>query len=735
MQNHSISITGGSANTKYTVSGSVLDQQGIFVNTGFKRYQGRVSLDQTINPKLKIGINANYSDTKEYGTVASANGGSSTASLMYSVWGYRPIKTDENLPFEESLTDPSINPLSDYRVNPLLQVKNQLREGLNATLNANAYAEYALTKELKLRITGNMSRAFGQNNAFNNSKTRTGNPAFPQSLGVNGSEMFSQNINLSNENTLTYSRTFGTFHAVSLLAGYSQQVGKSAGFGAIGTQLPNERLGLSGLDEGLPQSIQSVNSKWALQSLYSRLHYAYKSKYLLDFTVRADGSSKFSKNKRWGYFPSAAAAYKISEEDFMKDIKFISDAKVRVGFGVTGNNRVSDFAYLSSMNFAIYNGYSFNNAVPSKGAIILTLANPDLKWELTKTVNLGVDLSVLNNKLSFTGDYYYKRTDDLLLNAQLPYGTGYPQAFKNIGSVSNSGIELTFNSFNITTPSFKWNSNFNITFNKNKVLALSENQEALTSTTASVYNSNPVYIAKIGKPIAQFYGVIYDGVYQYEDFDILANKAYSLKPNVPGNGNTRANIRPGDAKYRDLNNDGVINLNDYTVIGNPNPDFIGGLNNNFEYKGFDLNVFFQFSYGNQALNANRVAFENATSQFGNTNQYASYADRWTPDNPTSNIPRFNGYGQNLYTTRIIEDASYLRLKTASLGYNISEKLLRATKLKSVRIYVSAQNLYTWTKYSGVDPEVSTRHSTLTPAFDFSPYPRARTVVFGLNASL
>ncbi|PWJ56910.1 TonB-linked SusC/RagA family outer membrane protein [Dyadobacter jejuensis] len=734
MHNHSISVSGGSNTTKYSFSGSVLDQDGIFVNTGFRRYQGRFKLDQTINPKFKVGINVNYSDTKEYGTIATANGGSTSASLMYSIWSYRPFNTDQTLPFEESLTDPAINPLTDYRTNPLIQVQNEQREKFNTSINASAYAEYAITKDLKLRITGNINRGFYQDATFNNSLTRTGNPAYPQSLGVNGSEYFTKSNNFSNENTLTYRKKIGKFHNFSILGGYSQQATNSARFGAVGTQLPNEALGLSGIDEGTPQTIQSYSSQWALQSLFTRLHYDFKSKYLLDFTIRGDGSSKFAKGNRWGYFPSAAVAYKLVEEEFMKDLNFVTDAKVRLGYGVAGNNRVSDFAYLSSLNFASHNGYSFDNAVPDKGAVITALANPDLQWELTNTINAGIDLAFFNNRLTFTGDYYYKRTNDLLLNAQLPYATGYTQAFKNIGAVSNSGIELSFNSFNITRPDFKWNSSFNITFNKNKVLALTEGQEALTSTTWAIYNSNPVYIAKIGQPIAMMYGVIFDGVYQYEDFDRLASGAYALKPNIAGNGANRASIQPGDAKYRDLDNDGIINLNDYTTIGNPNPDFIGGLNNNFEYKGFDLNVFFQFSYGNDALNANRVAFENATSASSNTNQYATYLDRWSPENTSSNIPRYNGYGQNLYTSRLVEDASFLRLKTVSLGYNIASRILQPIKMKSARIYVSAQNLYTWTKYSGIDPEVSTRHSALTPGFDFSPYPRARTIVFGLNAS-
>jgi TonB-linked SusC/RagA family outer membrane protein len=736
VQSNNLSITGGNQNTRYAISGSILNQTGIFLNTGFTRKQGKISIDQTVNNKLKVGVNVNYAVSRDYGTVATSNGGNVSSALMYSVWGYRPVAPDSTVDLESLDQDPSINPTTDQRINPITQLQNELRESINSNLYTNAYINYNITPNLVLRIVGNMSRALTQSNNFNNSRTRSGNPQYPSSLGVNGSEAYALGNNYSNENTLTYSQKFAKYHNTSLLAGYSQQVNNSSSFGATGVQLPNESLGLSGLDEGLPQSIQSGISKWALQSVFGRLHYDYNSKYLIDATLRADGSSKFSNAHRWGYFPSVGLAYKITNEPFMEKIPIISQAKIRIGYGASGNNRVSDFAYLSSLNFATYNGYSFNNGLPSTGAITSALANPDLKWEITNTVNLGLDLAILKDRISFTGDYYYKRTNDLLLNAQLPYNSGYAQAFKNIGSVSNTGLELTLNTVNVRTTNFAWNCNFNISFNKSKVLSLTQNQESLTSTVgvSTTYNALPAYIAKLGKPVALFYGVIYDGTYKNSDFDVLSNGAYAIKPNITGNGSTRANIRPGDAKYRDLNGDGIINLNDYTVIGDPNPDFIGGFNNDFRYKGFDLSVFFQFSEGNDILNANRNMFENGTPTILNLNQYASYKNRWTPNNPTSDIPRYNGYGQNLYTQRVVEDGSFLRLKTVSLGYNIPKQLLQKLGVKFVRVYASGQNLYTWTNYSGIDPEVSTRQSTLTPGLDFSPYPRQRTFVFGINVS-
>jgi hypothetical protein len=307
---------------------------------------------------------------------------------------------------------------------------------------------------------------------------------------------------------------------------------------------------------------------------------------------------------------------------------------------------------------------------------------------------------------------------------------------KNIGSVANHGLELTLSTVNVQSRYFTWTSDFNISFNRNEVLALTNNQVAMTSTTAAVFNQNPSYIAKIGRPIALFYGPIFDGVYQYEDFYQRTDGKYILKPDIPTNGyNNRDNIFPGDVKLRDLNGDGISNLQDFTIIGDPNPDFVGGFNNTFEYKGFDLSVFFQFSYGNDVLNANRAVFETYVGSGAyKSNMYATFADRWTPENPDSNIPRVHGGENGAYSSRFIEDASYLRLKTVSLGYNIQPYFLAKANIRSLRIFFSAQNLYTWTSYSGVDPEVSTRNTNLTPGFDYSPYPRQRTFTAGINLS-
>ncbi|WP_198033477.1 SusC/RagA family TonB-linked outer membrane protein [Flavobacterium commune] len=523
---------------------------------------------------------------------------------------------------------------------------------------------------------------------------------------------------------------------MNVLGGFTIQKRDSWSYGRSATQLPNEDLGLAGLDQGVAQRVDSLASVWTMSSFLGRINYNYDSKYLLTASFRADGSSKFPSKNHWGYFPSAAASWRFDKEKFLKNNKTLSEGKLRVSYGVTGNNRVGDFDYLSTYFNPIGNSYVFNNEyVP--GVVATNLGNSDLKWESTEQVDAGIDLGFFNQRITLTADIYRKITKDLLLNTQLPPSSGFGSAIKNIGSVENKGLELTLTTKNINTKDFTWTTSANIAFNKNKLIALGEDQESLESTVNwdNQWNTTSAYIAKIGQPLGLMYGYESLGTYKYEDFNLdTTTGIYTLKPDVTTNGNTRANIKPGDIKYKDQNGDLVVNSNDYTVIGKGLPVHTGGFSNNFTYKGFDLNIFFQWSYGNDILNANRVLFEGNTKNQGYLNQFASYENRWTPENSDSDIFRTRGYFGGGYSSNFVEDGSYLRLKTVSLGYNFDASFLKKLRLKSLRFYVSGQNLITWTDYSGPDPEVNTYSSALTPGFDFSSYPRARTIVFGTNIS-
>ncbi|MCD2425411.1 TonB-dependent receptor [Niabella pedocola] len=726
MTNYNVSLNGGSKQTKYAVSGSLLDQGGVLINSGYKRYQGRVILDQTVGRKLRVGINTNYSYLMQSGVSPSQTPSSSTSTIFASVWGMRPVSPNVDGSLEDLFSDPSIDPTNDYRVNPVINLNNLVRKNNTKNLSANAYAEYTLLPGLKLRVSGGLNDNLLRQEQFNNSKTQYGHSGTLD--GVNGSLTFAQTNSWVNENILTWSKVKGD-HSINAVGGFTAQGGKTSIYGMRATNLPNESLGISGLDEGTFQPITARSSLWSMASFLGRVNYSYRSRYLLTASFRSDGSSKFSEENHWSYFPSGAFSWRFSEEKFLKDNEVLSDGKIRVGYGVTGNNRVGDFSYLTTFGLPIGSGYVFNNSFVS-GIVPTALGNSDLRWETTGQTDLGLDLGLFKQRVLLTVDVYRKKTTDLLLDASLPNSSGFNSAYKNIGSVQNEGLEITLETVNMRKKDFSWTSNFNISFNRNKVLGLSENQESLQKAIAwdNGWSSTSAYIARLGGPLGQMYGYIWDGVYNYDDFDRTASGGYVLKDNITTNGNTRDKIQPGDIKYRDINGDLKVDASDYTVIGRGLPIHYGGFSNNITYKNFDLNVFFQWSYGNDVINANKLMFEgrNALS----FNQFASYADRWSDDNTDSKLYRTKGYFGGGYSSYLVEDASYLRLKTVALGYNFNKTVLNRIRIKGLRVYAAAQNLITWTRYTGMDPEVSAYNSALTPGFDFSTYPRSRTITFG-----
>ncbi|WP_352432892.1 TonB-dependent receptor [Mucilaginibacter sp. PAMB04168] len=729
MQNHYISMTGGTDKTRYSVSLSTVSQDGIIINSGTKRTQGRISLDQDVNNKLKVGINATYAYNSVNGTPVSATNSSSNLYLLQNVWSYRPVATSASDDLLNSLRDPSVDPTTDARVNPVLSAQNELRRSFGTSFNSNAYVEYAILKELKLRVSGGINRSVREDDAFNGALSRVGSTG---NYRVSGGETFFNSNTWQTANTLTYLKRFNKKHLVNAVLGFSAESGDSKVFGGYAVLLPNENLGLSGLDEGTPNTITSISSNYTRNAIFARLNYTYNDRYIFTFTGRQEGSSRFSTGKRVGYFPSGAFAWKFSEEGFAKRMNFLSTGKFRASYGATANDGVGNFAIYPSLAITNTSGYMFGG-VDTKGIIASSLGNADLKWETTRQLDMGIDLGFFKDRLLLTVDAYRKTTDDLLLNRDLSPSTGYSNAFQNIGKVQNQGLEITLSGTAVRTKNFSWSSNFNIAFNSNKVLALAGGQNFMTSNQnwSADWASIPAYVAIVGQPISAFYGLIYDGTYKYEDF-IQTGNTYLLKSNITANGEVRANVQPGDAKYRDLNGDLIINDLDKVAIGRAYPIHQGGFSNNFSYKAFDLSVFMQWSYGNDIINANRLILE--TGSVFNTNQFATFADRWSPQNPTSDIPAAKGQTYQSYSTRIIEDGSFLRLKTVSFGYTLPASVASKLKMKTLRAYVTAQNLYTWTKYTGYDPEVSVRNSALTPGFDYSAYPRARTIVIGLNTS-
>ncbi|MBC9931809.1 TonB-dependent receptor [Chitinophaga qingshengii] len=746
-QNHDIAVRGGNDKTRYSVSGNFNNQKGIIINGGFKRYQGRFSLDQVVSSKLKVGINANYAYNESYGIPVSATNFYASATTLYSVWGFRPTNSIAGRDSAANLIDDFYDPGNeiannqDYRVNPLQNIQNQYTMNKVNNLIANAYAEYAITKELTMRVAGGINTVNTEMNVFNNSQTQSGSKW--NSNGVNGSVDFRPTSLWRAEGGLTYRKRWNDVHNLTVLGVVEAQGYKNAQRRFSANQVPNEDLGMDALDLAAPAntSLVSLSSRWTMASGALRVNYDYKSQYLFAASLRADGSSKFAVSNKWGYFPAVSGAWRFSSEEFMKNIRFISDAKIRVGYGASGNNRVDDFAYLPQLqltNMAYW--YSAGNAPLNIGAVMISSGNPNLRWETNEQTNIGLDLAFLKNRLSLTLDVYQRTTKDLLLQAALPYSHGIESAtgFKNVGKLQNKGLEITLAGTVVDKKDFTWNSNFNISFNQNKILSLAEGQQSILYGSGTFFNTTYSglfpYISVIGRPLGEMYGLVFDGVYQYSDFDLMPNGTYLLKPDVPTNGSARNAIQPGDIKYKDLNGDMQVNNQDYTIIGSGLPKHTGGFSNDFRYRNFDLNILLQWSYGNDIINANRYVFEGGIVNNPNLNQFATYANRWTPTNPSNTLFRAGGMGNAAYSSRVVEDGSYLKLRTVSLGYNVPNTWLKRAKISKLRIYASAQNIYTWTKYSGMDPEVSGRQSNLSPGFDYAVYPHSLSYVTGLNVT-
>jgi TonB-linked SusC/RagA family outer membrane protein len=739
IQIHNLSVRGGSPGTKYSVSAALYNQDGVVINSDYNRYTGRIALDQDISKKIKAGVNLSLGQTTSTGYPIAQGGSSMLGYVMYTAWAYRPVTGGDADLAEDFTDDDPQNTGSFLRINPVINANEEMYKNSYADLSLNSYLSYEILQGLTLKITGALTNRKSQNQYFFNSRTSRGTSlGSSNTRGVYGGVQNNQNMSWLNENTLNYQKKLSK-HEIEVLAGFTMQKSNSEKFSFEAQKVPNEELGIAALGSGTPYTNLSGKSLNTLASFFGRLNYNFDSKYLLTLTMRADGSSKFPTTNKWGYFPSGAVAWRMKEEDFLKNIKAISDAKLRVSYGVTGNNRVGDFSYFPGLILSDTYGYSFGDAIATKGLIYGSMGNSQLKWESTRQLDLGLEVGLFKDRISLSADVYRKTTSNLLLNASLPRTTGFTTVLENIGMVRNQGLELTLNTINIRKSKFSWESNFNIAFNSNKIMELVSGEENLrTSVNWDNFYQAPLYIARVGQPAALFYGYVWDGNYQYSDFDEVAPGRYVLKGNVATSESTRpavSTVQPGDIKYKDINGDGVITTADQSIIGNPQPIHTGGFSNSFSYGKFSLNVLLQWSYGNDIYNANRMVFEGNSLGRPGVNQYVNYTNRWTPQNQNNELYRTGGNGPlGYYSSRVIEDGSFLRLKTVALAYSLPSALAKKLYMTNLSFNLSAQNLLVWTKYQGMDPEVSIRQTALTPGFDFSAYPRARTIVFGINAN-
>lgn len=738
MTNHHVALSGGTKSTKYSSSISYYNQQGIIVNSSYESLKARATLDQQISKKVKAGVTFNFSNNTSKGSAPSQGGGGATQYFLYQVLAYQPVFYTDPDKMEDELMQKDPN----YPYNPVKTIENMYSKTLSRQLSMNAYLNWDVAKNLVFRATFAYNWRTDRSEAYNNADTYWGDPRF-SAKHSNGNFSYREWTGWSNEYTLTYRKKVRGHNVTAMLGGSLNSKNTSV-LGASSSMVPWDGLGFWGIGNGTPDKLNATNFDDRVASYFGRINYDWKSRYLLTATVRADGTSRFPYHK-WGYFPSGSFGWRISEEKFMQGTRqWLSNLKFRAGWGATGNcntyrNYPSQLLYLGDQD------YAFNNGLGNPAIYIAQMANKNMKWETTYQTNFGLDFGVFNNRITGEIDIYHKETQDLLLDAEVPLSIGFDKIQQNVGSIRNRGLELSFNTVNFVggRGRLKWTTNFNISFNKSKITGLSGDQDFLVSSIQYPAIKN-LYVARIGHPISEMYGYVYDGVYQYSDFNEVSPGVFVLKNGIPNNTKERNNIQPGDMKLRDINGDGKVTPEDQTVIGHGLPVHTGGFTNNFEYKGFDLSLFFQWSYGNDVINYNRYKLEDMIGQ--NSNRLATVKNHWTPrvdngdgtytdGNYTNYLCRAKGSISDINTSRVIEDASFLRLKNVQLGYTFPVKLIKRWGISSLRLYVSGQNLWTWTEYTGYDPEVSTRNSALTRGFDYSAYPKTTSYTFGVKLGL
>jgi TonB-linked SusC/RagA family outer membrane protein len=697
IQNYSLSFTGGNEKTSYYLSGNYFNQEGIVENTGFKRYSLKFNSRSQVTDRVKAGsmINVNHDD--KY---------SGSYSILNTL---RALPTQDILNADGSYSGPeTISLWGGDLNNPIGQAKliENTTKGYN--LLGSVYAEVKIMEGLVFKSTGGLKANFWQNRTW--SPKYDWKPA-PQELSYLG-QSSNQSLTWNWDNILTYTKSLD-LHKFTVMAGTSAQEnnfsyisGSIQEFASVRTQQ---------LDNGLSQKeIGGSGSSWSLMSYIGRANYNYNDKYLATATIRRDGSSRFGENNKWGTFPSASLAWRISEEDFFQPIEFVNYFKLRAGYGVTGNQEIGNYSFSSALSTI---QYVFNDS-PVNAVTPYIMPNPNVQWESQKQANIGFDASIMDQRISLIVDVYHKKTEDMLVPGDVPIISGFSDIYKpfvNAGEIVNKGVELTVTSHNFKGD-FNWDTDFNISFNKNEVLSLND---TIPLPRGSVGFNQDLARIQTGYPVDVFYGYVTDGIFQ-DQAEVDAHAAQ-----VPGP-DPYLRTSAGDIRYMDLNSDGIIDDADRTYIGNPNPDFIFSMNNHFEYKGFDLNIFIQGVYGVDIYNANRIWNEGMAVAYNQTTETLS---RWTESGSSTTVPRavFNDPNQNTRpSNRFIEDGSYLRIKNVIFGYTFPTSMLGKAGIRTARIYASGANLFTFTKYKGFDPEVG------VSGIDISTYPVTRTISVGVN---
>ncbi|WP_242120538.1 SusC/RagA family TonB-linked outer membrane protein [Aestuariivivens sediminicola] len=715
-QQHQLSIRGGNKTTNYSAGLGVLDQEGIITNNEYDQYNLRLRINSNASERLSLGFSSNASYSV-LGGVANSGGPTSFTGVTQQILMGNPWEIRSN----------DIDVTDDAWVSPLALIKESDKSTSVLRIFSSFNLDYKISDAFKYTAVTGANISHSKVKEFYNSQTSWGRL---QNGRARVKEVNTYSYNHSSQ--LHFNKTFGSDHRIDAMAAFEIYHYNFEDFENEVTGFENQTTGVNNISVGTSVS-NYTTQRWNTNRLsyLGRVNYALFDKYLITASIRADGSDKFGEGNRWGYFPSGAIGWKVSDEGFMQNITAISNLKLRLSYGETGNERIPAYTYLAQLDPTFY--ASNDNLI--FGLAPSSIPNPDLKWETTNQYNAGMDLGLFGGSLTLSADFYKKITEDLLLNAPIPSQSGFNSQWQNIGRIDNEGLELQLTSFNISKNNFTWRTDFNISFNRNEVRDLG-GAEFIPVSTGGGWQSNVGRII-VGQPIGTMFGYEFDGIYQIDDFTWDNNsdpniphddRTYVLKEGLPVYSGTAL---PGRMKYVDTNGDGFINDDDRKVIGDSNPDHFGGINNTFTYKNWDLSVFFQWSYGNDLYNATKVRLNGVTPWMNIDQDY--FENHWTPTNPNNSYPAYGSIDQAIASSYYVEDGSYLRLRTVSLGYKLPKEITDKLGVNSVKFNLIGNNLATWTKYNGWDPEVNFNNPLLS-GFDRIAYPRARNFTLSLKAT-
>ena len=718
IQSYQLSFSGGTEKTQYAISGGLFDQEGIIINTGFKRYSFRSNINTQLTNRLSVGTNLALAQTS--GTTANTGLQFISPGVVGAALTMNPILPVYD-PHErggytyENVIGGGPVMVGTVAANPVAELMGTDVKSTSSRVIGNMFATYKFIDGLVFKTSLGIDAVSSRDRSFQPSWLRASRSV----QGIAGIATI-EAMTWLNENTLTYDKRLRENDHFNVVVGFTAQEFQNESLSSLvfgaSDQLGYHRLSLA----SDPQSPSNGESRWSMISYLGRAQYSLNDKYLFTVTGRVDGSSKFSADNKYSFFPSAAAAWRISQESFMDNVTAVSDLKLKASVGVIGNQAIGPYASLPLV--ASYGQGVFNNGpnvISYTASQPQSYNNPDLKWETTRTINAGFDAGFFDGRIQLTAEYYQKYTYDLLLSTPIASTTGFEQTILNVGNVENNGFDLELSSVNVASSrALQWNTSLNFSLVRNKVTKLAtENDVQLGSGL----------ILREGESVGTFYGYQFDGIFQS---DAEASSSAVFANQVSGAGRARS----GDRKYRDINSDGVIDEQDRMIIGNALPDFTWGLNNNLTYKNISLSFFIQASHGNDMINLNQLFLEDMTAIHNVSTD--AWEKRWTPENPSNDYPRVlanRTTDVGVVSSKFIEDASYVRLKNVTLGYNLPASLLQQMRMRSFRVFASATNLLTITGYKGYDPEGSSYGtSTAYPGVDQGRYPLTKTYTFGLN---